>query len=112
MNEGVRILLERIKTHPEEFMKGGRWINLISEYNEYIPKELKPIITETRNLVKDEFTRDVIKELINGGEQADDEWVDRVLANKGLTTTAKGWARSKIKTIYGRLAYDDIKKSS
>lgn len=112
MNEGVQILLERIKTHPEEFMKGGRWTYLLSEYMEYLPEELKPITDEVRNLIKDEFTRDVMKELINGGEQADDEWVDRVLANKGLTTTAKGWARSKIKTIYGRLAYDDIEKNS
>ena len=101
MNEGVRILLERIKTHPEEFMKGGRWINLISEYNEYIPEELKPIITETRNLVKDEFTRDVIKELINGGEQSDEQWVDSVL-NKKLAVMTK----------YGKLMYDSIETSS
>lgn len=112
MNEGVQILLERIKTHPEEFMKGGRWVYLLSEYSEYIPEELKPITDKVRGLVKDEFTRDVMKELLHAENQEDDEWIDRVLANKGLTTTAKGWAKNKIKTTYGRLAYDSIEKSS
>lgn len=80
-------------------MKGGRWINLLSEYNEYIPEELKPIISEARSLVKDEFTRDVIKELLDGGEQADEKWVDSVLTKK-------------FGTRYGKLMYDDIEKSS
>ena len=105
MNEGVRILLERIKTHPEEFMKGGRWINLLSEYNEYIPEELKPITEEVRKLVKDEFTRDVMKELLDAEEEEKDvfdEALRRARQNQLLTAH---------RTKFGRLAYDSIEES-
>jgi len=101
MNEGVKLLLERLKTHPEEFMKGGRWTYLLSEYVEYLPEELKPVIDETRKLVADEFTRDVVKELLSAENKEDDEWVDSVL-NKKLGVMTK----------YGKLMYDGIEKSS
>lgn len=102
MNEGVRILLERIKTHPEEFMKGGRWINLLSEYTEYIPEELKPITEEVRKLVKDEFTRDVMKELLDFEEEKDsfDEALNRARHNQLLKETK-----------FGRLKYDSVEES-
>lgn len=104
MNEGVRLLLERIKTHPEEFMKGGRWVPLVAEYNEYLPDELKPIIDEARKLVADEFTREVMKELLSAENQDDDRWIDEIM-NKKISLTAN------VNTKYGRLKYDSFEKS-
>lgn len=111
MNEGVRILLERIKTHPEEFMKGGRWINLLSEYTEYIPEELKPITEEVRKLVKDEFTRDVMKELLHAEEEDPfDEALKRARQNQLLSTHQKAHLEAH-KTTFGRLKYDSVEES-
>ena len=99
MNEGVKLLLERIKTHPEEFMKGGRWINILAEYNEYIPDELKPLTDETRKLVANEFTKDVMRELLDNKQE---DWVNKVLSQRVDVR----------KTLYGRLKYDSIEESS
>lgn len=99
MNEGVKLLLERIKTHPEEFMKGGRWINILAEYNEYIPDELKPLTDEARKLVANEFTKDVMRELLDNKQEA---WVNKVLSQRVDVR----------KTLYGRLKYDSIEESS
>jgi len=99
MNEGVKLLLERIKTHPEEFIKGGRWIDLLAEYNEYIPDELRPLTDEARKLVADEFTKEVMNELLNNKQE---NWVDKVMTQRlGMR-----------KTLYGRLKYDSIEESS
>ena len=99
MNEGVKLLLERIKTHPEEFMKGGRWINILAEYNEYIPDELKPLTDEARKLVANEFTKDVMRELLDNTQE---DWVNKVLSQRVDVR----------KTLYGRLKYDSIEESS
>lgn len=101
MNEGVKLLLERIKTHPEEFMKGGRWTYLLSEYNEYISEELRPITEEVRGLISQEFTKEVMKELLHAEEQSDEKWADSVLTKK-----------LGVMTKYGKLMYDNIEKSS
>lgn len=111
MNEGVRILLERIKTHPEEFMKGGRWVPLVVEYNEYMPDELKPIIDEARKLIADEFTRDVMKELLHAEEEDPfDEALKRARQNQLLSTHQKAHLEAH-KTIFGRLKYDSVEES-
>ena len=99
MNEGVQILLERIKTHPEEFMKGGRWTYLLSEYMEYLPEELKPLTDEARKLVANEFTKDVMRELLDNKQE---DWVNKVLSQRVDVR----------KTLYGRLKYDSIEESS
>lgn len=107
MNEGVRLLLERIKTHPEEFMKGGRWIDLLSEYNDYIPEELKPITEEVRKLVKDEFTRDVMKELLNAEEEEEVDDLQMALRRARQNQLLS----SAHKTRFGRLKYDSVEES-
>lgn len=103
MNEGVKLLLERIKTHPEEFMKGGRWIRILAEYNEYIPDELKPLTNEARKLVADEFTRDVMTELLDSDENNQD-LMDEVMNHVQLH-------RRTHETIFGKLKYDAIEKN-
>jgi len=105
MNEGVRILLERIKTHPEEFLKGGRWVSLVAEYREYIPQELEPLVEEVRKLVKEEFTKDVMKELLSAEEEKQDAF------EEALRRSRQNQLLSAHKTKFGRLAYDSIEES-
>lgn len=108
MNEGVKILLERIKTHPEEFIKGGRWVSMLSEYRDYIPDEIEPIAVEMRKLVKEEFTKEVMKELLSAESNQDHITLEEAIYRQN-TDPLRKWAT--VQTTYGRLKYDAIEES-
>ena len=110
MNEGVKILLERIKTHPEEFIKGGRWVSMLAEYRDYIPDELEPIAVEMRKLVKEEFTKEVMKELLDAEpDQLELHFGMERLRKKQQDELHRKWV--EMQTTYGRLKYDAIEES-
>jgi hypothetical protein len=73
MNDGMKIILERLKTHPEEFgddsnpfASEGKWTKLIHQYQHNLPKEdvdaFKQAIDEIRQA---EFTAKVMEELLD-----------------------------------------------
>jgi hypothetical protein len=65
MNEGVKILLERMKTNPEEFTDGGKWASLLNRYKDFLDKEdCKAITDKINTLMQQRFTEDVMKELL------------------------------------------------
>ena len=65
MNEGVKILLERMKTNPEEFTAGHKWVGLINSYKEYLNKEDAKVFNDAYNgLMQQTFTEQVMKELL------------------------------------------------
>lgn len=70
MNEGVKILLERMKTNPEEFLVDGlaissKWGRLISEYLDHLDDEDATVLkTELNKLKQQAFTEKVMKELL------------------------------------------------
>jgi hypothetical protein len=65
MNEGVKILLERMKTNPDEFVNGTKWAGLIHGYKEYLSEEDTKILDEAYNeLMQQHFTERVMKELL------------------------------------------------
>lgn len=110
MNDGVKILLERIKTHPEEFIKGGRWVSMLAEYRDYIPDEIEPIAVEVRKLVKEEFTKEVMKELLHAEpEQLHIDLTFDELRKKQQDEIHRKWVQ--MQTTYGRLKYDAIEES-
>jgi hypothetical protein len=72
MNDGMKIILERMKTHPEEFKEDnkpfaydGKWVELVSDYKHNLPEEdmkaFKKAIDEMR---QEEFTAKVMEELL------------------------------------------------
>jgi hypothetical protein len=75
MNEGVQILLERMKTHPEEFVPeydGGvtKWGSVIGQYKTYLTKEdckaLDDAWKETVvTAMQQKFTERVLEELVD-----------------------------------------------
>jgi hypothetical protein len=67
MNDGVKMLLERMKTHPEEFVgKRPRWSYILEEYDNVLAEdEAKAIKDELKALRRYELTRAVMKELLN-----------------------------------------------
>ena len=67
MNDGVKMLLERMQTHPEEFVgKRPRWSYILEEYDNVLAEdEAKAIKDELKALRRYELTRAVMKELLN-----------------------------------------------
>jgi F420-dependent methylenetetrahydromethanopterin dehydrogenase len=70
MNDGVKILLERMKTHPEEFVveEGvpAKWDNLIRSYETILDPEDIALFRQARaKLLQQQFTEKVLEELVD-----------------------------------------------
>lgn len=82
MNEGVKIILERMKTHPEEFVpayEGGttKWNNIIGRYHNFLTTEESEAITKAQKAVvhevmRERFTSAVMEELLGANEQPEE----------------------------------------
>ena len=102
MNEGVQILLERMKTHPEEFVAEAqygisKWGQAIQHLQEYLPKEDKEALDVAwKQTVSDEmqrrFTQAVMEELVDPKSEKS-KWGDTVLGGQttGSYNTAVGY---------------------
>jgi hypothetical protein len=65
MNEGVKILLERIKTNPEEFTEGSKWGPLIQSHKMFLNEEDAKALNDALNgLMQERFTEKVMTELL------------------------------------------------
>jgi uncharacterized protein with NAD-binding domain and iron-sulfur cluster len=94
MNEGVQILLERMKTHPEEFVAdmhqgSSKWGRAIQNLQEYLTKEDRQTLdTAWKQTVSEEmqrrFTQAVLQELVDPKSDKD-KWGDSVLDAMPLT---------------------------
>jgi hypothetical protein len=74
MNDGMKIILERMKTHPEEFKRtenspfayNGKWASLVGEYENSLPEEDIKAFKEAFNAMQqEEFTAKVMEELLD-----------------------------------------------
>jgi hypothetical protein len=69
MQSGVKILLERMKTNPEEFVsdhRSSKWQLLIDKYQEVLSKEeLEALKAGVRDAVIHKFNEEVIKTLMS-----------------------------------------------
>jgi hypothetical protein len=70
MNDGVALLLERMKTNPEEFIGTNgfaysKWGSLIGAYTEHLEPEDQKALTKGLNaLLQQTFTEKVMEELV------------------------------------------------
>jgi hypothetical protein len=86
MNAGVEIILERIKTHPEEFcIKGGgklangKWSRVLENYGGHLEQEDINALNEAIDKIQQEyFTEEVMTILIDGRDVLadDDDYVN------------------------------------
>ena len=67
MNDGVALLLERMKTHPEEFMDfGSKWGKIIHEHKDFLNAKDRQALTDGLNsLMQQRFTEKVMEELVD-----------------------------------------------
>lgn len=73
MNEGMKIILERMDTNPEEFLDDSKWTMLIHRHLEYLSDEEQQAYKSKMNALKSErFTAEVMKELMRDTERDED----------------------------------------
>jgi hypothetical protein len=71
MNDGVKLLLQRMETHPEEFTTKdfsgqSRWSHLISYYDGVLTDEERDTLkTKQTELLRKELTQAVMQELMH-----------------------------------------------
>jgi hypothetical protein len=88
MNDGVALLLERMKTNPEEFVveEGvvAKWDSLVRSYESILPPEDFKAYKDARDaLLQQQFTEKVMEELVD--PKKSDNWADSVMQAKGIT---------------------------
>ena len=70
MLDGVSLLLERMKTHPEEFIPARhlgdtKWTKLVDYYEGVLTEHEKSAIkTSIKQLMREQFTQEVMKEIL------------------------------------------------
>jgi hypothetical protein len=108
MIEGLEILIDRMKTHPEEFISEGhasmpsKWDRLIDHYRHVLTdEEMKAYNTARHELTRQQFTATVLQtllyepsqlapETITFSTQGRDPWsAPALISNQHATTTAK-----------------------
>lgn len=96
MNDGVKILLERMKTNPEEFGDvRSKWNTVISEHIQFLEEEDRKAITQgIDKIMQQRFTEEVMKELIDP-EQKPLDWVSKVMDSHGIQTGTT-WGRLQV----------------
>lgn len=71
MNEGVQILLARMKSHPEEFINSGKWqfVHQSIKENRFTfltPEEIQALDNGLREAYREKFTAMVLNRLTEG----------------------------------------------
>ena len=66
MNDGVKILLERMQTHPEEFHgEHNRWSDVINKFEKFFNTSERALINGAlTNIRREELTHVVMQELL------------------------------------------------
>ena len=83
MNDGVALLLERMKTHPEEFgVRDAKWSSLINSYIMHLEKEDRDALNEGMDkLMQQRFTEKIMEELIDPKKSSLEELMLRAKQN-------------------------------
>jgi hypothetical protein len=70
-NAGVALLLERMKTNPEEFTEHGKWGSLIHSHKMFLSEEdCKALDAGINALMQQHFTEKVLEELVDPTEKS------------------------------------------
>ena len=65
MNDGMKLILERMQTNPEEFYTGSRWRVLVdNNWDIFTAEERKMYEIALRSTLGDKFSEEVVKTLM------------------------------------------------
>jgi len=104
MNDGVAMLLERMKTNPEEFVieEGvvGKWDILIRSYEAVLDPEDIALFKQARGkLLQQRFTEKVMEELIDPKKSSLKQLLDLAKGTPTATTTQGAYTVNASGTI-------------
>ena len=89
MENGVKILIERLKTNPEEF--GGtedRWTHIINKFRVYLSAEDSVALEEAlRPLIMEKFNKEILNTLMRTEQEQEQGEFDFGAGNGGSTIT-------------------------
>ena len=89
MNDGVALLLERMKTNPEEFLDEGKWARVMNDHVIFLEEDDRNALNAGINkLHQQRFTEQVMEELVE--PKKSNKLEDWVLANKLTSTPSVG----------------------
>ena len=87
MENGVKILIERIKTNPEEFGE-GKWLGTIRAFREFMSAEDRVALEEAlRPILMEEFNKEVLNMLMRTEQEQEQGELDFGAGNGGSTIT-------------------------
>ena len=90
MNDGVALLLERMKTNPEEFIDGGKWAHIMNKHEDFLDAEDRQALTDGLNkLMQQRFTEKVLEELVDP-KKSKWETIGMVTSNMPSVGTTQG----------------------
>ena len=94
MENGVKILIERLKTNPEEFVE-GKWLATVRTYKEFMSAEDRVALEEAlRPVFMDEFNKEILNRLMRAEQEQEQGEFDFGAGNGGSTITlTKGRGR-------------------
>lgn len=107
MNDGVKILLERMNTHPEEFegtALSTKWGQLIRLYEDYLEPEDRQALTQGVNkIMQQHFTEKVMEELVDPKEPSLEELMimakEKAMRMRSAGKTPIQYTADKLETL-------------
>lgn len=85
MNDGVKIILERMRDYPEEFYgESDKWRFIYKEYfrDAMSEEEKGAIFDRVKQIRKDEFTKRVLETLLE--EENDEKQIEELMRSAGI----------------------------
>ena len=106
MNNGVKLLLDRMDSNPEEFSNNGRWLDIYNNYKKFMTEDEQTAVTaKLRTIKMAEFEKKMVERLFRQEEKfelEEEEWnpfqapikcegqtVKYVTSNRTMLTTNK-----------------------
>jgi hypothetical protein len=89
MENGVKILIERIKTNPEEFGEtGDRWSRVVGKFRQFMSAEDRVALDEAlRPILMEKFNEEVLNTLMRTEQEQEQGELDFGAGNGGSTIT-------------------------
>ncbi len=71
MNDGIKILLARMESHPEEFLRNSRmWEGIFNDYKKYLTEDDKKVFWDKLCEIRtQQFTEEVMRKLLDDKKQ-------------------------------------------
>ena len=65
MNNGIKILLERVKTHPDEFKQGSKWDRVVTQFKDILPEaDYEAYRKQVSKIQEQQFTDAILTHLL------------------------------------------------